>query len=37
VEKDFHIEVIHVKEEREKRKPQVDFKGQNPKGSVRLY
>jgi hypothetical protein len=29
VEKDFHLEVIQVKEEREQKQPQVGFKGQN--------
>jgi hypothetical protein len=37
VEKKFHIEVIQVKEEREKKQPQVGFSQQKPEEKVRLY
>ena len=37
MEKDFHLEVIQFKEEREQRQSQVDFKGLKPERSATPY
>jgi hypothetical protein len=37
VDKDFHLEVIQVKEEREQKHPHVGFRGQKPQGREKSY
>jgi hypothetical protein len=37
VDEDFHLEVIQVKEERDKKKPKVGFRGQKPQRREKLY